>query len=91
MLAVWEWAGELERATGCAVQMSVYRSNRLGVWRCTVRLLELVDNRPAGIRHQVHGEFPNSSRSYLGDYLLALVMQLDSRSAQALREPPREA
>ena len=91
MLAAWEWASELEKATGCAVQVSLYRDARAGVWRVSARLLEVVDGRPSAVRLQVAGVYPNASRGYLGDYLLALVMQLDAQSARPVFSEDREA
>lgn len=90
LLAVWEWSEALERDTGCVVQVSLYRSERVGVMRVTARLCEVVDGKPKGIRHQVRGEWPNASRAHLGDFLLALVMQLDSQAALPVFQQPAE-
>lgn len=60
------------------MQLSLTRSNRQGVYNVQARLLEVVDGKPKGIRHQVRLEYPNPSRAHLGDLLLAAVMQLDA-------------
>ena len=81
MHACWEWAGELGAATGCALQVSLSPTRRAGVWGIRVRALEVVDGRPAGVRAQVAGEWPNAARVEFMPYVHALLMQLDAQLA----------
>lgn len=86
-LASWEWAGDLYTATGCKLQVSMGPVARRGVWRVTVRALEVVDGRPAGIRCQQSGEWPNSESVDLLPYVFKLLCRLDAALAQ---EPLRQ-
>ena len=74
---VWDWAREIEREHGLLVQVSLYATRRLGVWRSSVRALEMVDGRPAGIRVQLHGEYPNAQAQSLGAYLYGQLVGLE--------------
>lgn len=82
----YAWAADLHRALGLVCQVSLTPTTRTGVWKVVVRALEIVDGRPAGIRCQHGGEWPNSDRVELLPYVYKLQLELDARLAQeALR------
>lgn len=85
----WDWAVELHHTEGCCVQVSLYPAGRLGVWRVLVRALEVVDGRPAGIRCQHGGEWPNSDRIELLPYIYKLQLELDAKLAQGALQQAR--
>jgi len=80
--SVWDWAREIEKEYGCMVQVSLYATRRLGVWRSSVRALEVVDGRPAGIRVQLAGEYPNAQAQSLGAYMYGQLVGLERLLAE---------
>jgi len=76
---VYDWAGELGQASGCALQIVLTPTRRAGVWAVRVRALEMVDGRPAGVRTQVGGEWPCGDRVDLLPYVHKLVLALDDQ------------
>lgn len=69
-------ARELEKATGCIVQVSVYPTGRGEVWRLSARLLEQVDGKPKAIRIQTAMEWPNVSYQGMAATWYELVHRL---------------
>lgn len=74
--ATWEWAGDLAKETGCALQVCLTPSTRPEVWKVTVRALEVVDGRPAGIRCQYSADWPDASYTSLPAKLFQMVSYL---------------
>jgi hypothetical protein len=74
----WEWSVECEKAHNVLVQVSIYRSDRRGVLVVQLRAVEVVDGRPAGIRAQVKGEYPNSQSTNFLAFLGVLFASLDA-------------
>lgn len=80
----WDWAGEMGKETGCALQVSLTPTARLHVWKVVVRALEVVDGRPAGIRLQHSVEWPDASYTSLP----ATILQACSYLALRVTEDP---
>lgn len=75
--AAWEWAGDLARERGYALQVCLVPSRRPEVWRVVVRALHVVDGRPAGIVCQRASEWPDASYSGLGAHIFNAIALLD--------------
>jgi len=76
--SVWEWAEDIRREyDGVDIQVSLYPTHRKGVWRAQLRALEMVDGRPAGIRIQVSGDYPNAQAQSLGAFVFQLMVKLE--------------
>lgn len=82
MLGVWEWCGDVGKATGHGVQISLVPARRLGVFRVQLRALVLVDGEARGIACKVGAEWPDAEGRDLGSFILWLAMQLDKVLAE---------
>lgn len=80
--AAWEWAQEPAREGGFDTQVTQRPAGQVGVWKITVRLLHVVDGKPAGIVAQVHGEWPNSQHVDYWAYVWSLQFRLAEVVAQ---------
>lgn len=78
----WQWAGDLARDTGCALQVSLVPTERLHVWRVVVRILEVVDGRPAGVRLSHTVLWPDATYSTLPATILQAVSHLALRATE---------
>lgn len=76
---IWEWAADLAEASGREVQVSLHRAPRVGVWRVSIRVLDMADNRPAGIYYQDVTEWPNSHYSTLLAHVFARISHVALR------------
>lgn len=85
LLASYQWAAEVTGGSGLALQVSLTPTPREGVWSTTVRLLHVVDGKPAGIAFQRRSEWPNAQRVDFGGHILRELMALD-RDAEGWAE-----
>lgn len=76
--ALYQWAQAISTPTGYLVQVSMYPSRRLGVWRVTARALHNVDGRPSGIVVQVASDYPNGDDQGFLPFLIGLLARLDN-------------
>lgn len=74
--ASWDWAQEPLSEAGFDTQVSLHPTGRVGVWSVRVRLLHVVDGKPAGIVRQVQGEWPNVTHQSFWGCVWALQMRL---------------
>lgn len=84
LLGAWQMAAELGGEMGLAVQVGLTPTTRKGVWRTTVRVVHVVDGRPAGVVVQARAEYPNASSQGLGPHLLSLLHDADKLLADEI-------
>lgn len=88
----WQWAADMGKTSALAVQVSLTPTRRCGVWRVVVRLLDVVDGRPCGIRVQHAIEWPDATYTTLPAAILQALSHLSLRAeedalVQSQREP----
>lgn len=81
---LWEMARELGRQRPLALQIGLVPTTRKGVWRVTVRLLHVVDDRAVSVVVQTKGEYPNAASQDLLPYALQLTHEVDKLLAEAI-------
>ena len=79
---VWEWAAEASAESGCLLQISLYPTRRKTIWKVQVRLVEVVDGRPAGIRLQHAVEWPDATYAGLPWTILQALSHLAVRAEE---------
>lgn len=82
MDAAWQWGQERFRTDGTLLQLSLYPTERRGVWRCSARVLEQVDGKPWAVRLQVAEEWPNSRAATLEAFVFQLLTLVDVREEE---------
>jgi hypothetical protein len=75
----WEWAAALGAATGLALQVSLTPTRRRRVWRVVVRVLDVVDGRPQGVRLQHAVDWPDATYAGLSATIFQAVTHLALR------------
>ena len=83
LATLWDWSQEVEADSGKRVQVSMYPTKRKGIWLITIRLLEVVDSKPAAIALQLSQEYPNGSAQGLTACLYSLLAGLDRMRADS--------
>lgn len=81
LMACWDWAADVAEGHGPGVQIGLSPTKRPGVWRVTVRTVEVIDGRASAVRTQVRGEWPNGDRVEFLPYVHRLLMELDRLEA----------
>lgn len=78
----WDWAQEPLQEGGYGTQVSLDPTAQPGVWRVCVRLLQVVDGRPAAVWVQVKGTWPNSQHSDFWAYVMRLQFELQEAAVR---------
>jgi hypothetical protein len=76
---IWEWAAQLGKDTGLAVQICLVPTRRLGCWRVVARVLDVVDGRPIGVRVQHSVDWPTAGYESLPAVMLQAISYLSLR------------
>lgn len=72
----WHWAADVGAATGLALQVCLTPTRRVGVWRVVLRLLDMADGKPKGVRVQTAVEWPDASYTALPFCILQAANRL---------------
>lgn len=75
----WDWSADVAAKKGYMLQVSLYPTKRLHVWRVVVRVLHVVDNKPAGVYLQHAVDWPDATYTGLPACILQAVSHLAIR------------
>lgn len=76
LLAVWEYAAEVDVKSGHAIRFALTPTERKGVWHLRAQVASVVDGRAIAIVLQCEDFYPNGQAETLSGALFALQLRL---------------